>query len=434
MSDAASPADLPAVTGVVDEQMARAIFDLALDGIVVLDSAGRLLAYNASFLTLWSFPPDMLSRLNAEEMRAHTAQQLAEPTHYLHSLESLMQADRPQIFDELALLDGRVFERHVSPLALSDGRRALVVRWRDISARRQAEQALARSHARLSAVVEHALNAILLASDDGSYVDANPAACAMTGYTRDELLAMHVSQLVVPDSLDLDAVWAGFLLSGSSRGRIQLRHKDGSEIVAAFSAKAQVLPGLDLSILSDVTEEMQAQQRLESLAQIDPLTGISNRRHFLSQASDELARARRHGQPLALLMIDLDHFKEINDHHGHACGDEVLRRFVQAVRGEVRQGECFARLGGDEFVLLLPQTDLEGATTIAQRLLQLVREHPAASAGLVVHFTASVGVAALTAEAVTAASIDELMRMADQALYRSKAAGRGRVNVDASLI
>jgi diguanylate cyclase (GGDEF)-like protein/PAS domain S-box-containing protein len=376
----------------------------------------------------------MLSRLDAKEMRAHTAQQLAEPAHYLRSLESLTQTDRPQIFDELALKDGRVFERQVSPLALSDGGRALVVRWRDISARHQAEQALAQSQARLSAVVEHALNAILLASDDGSYVEANPAACAMTGYTRDELLAMHVSQLVVPDSLDLDTVWAGFLQGGSSRGRIQLRRKNGTVIVATFSAKAQVLPGLNLSILSDVTEEVQAQQRLESLSRTDPLTGISNRRHFLSLASDELARARRHGLPLALLMIDLDHFKEINDHHGHACGDEVLRRFVQAVRGEIRQGEYFARLGGDEFALLLPQTELEGATVFAQRLLQLVREHPAASAGALVHFTVSVGVAALTAETVAAASIDELMRLADQALYRSKAGGRGRVKVTDSFI
>jgi diguanylate cyclase (GGDEF)-like protein/PAS domain S-box-containing protein len=434
MSDNAAPTGLPAVTGVVDDQMARAIFDWALDGTVVLDSEGMLLAYNVGFLKLWNFPPDMLSRLDAKEMRAHTAQQLAEPAHYLRSLESLTQTDRPQIFDELALKDGRVFERQVSPLALSDGGRALVVRWRDISARHQAEQALAQSQARLSAVVEHALNAILLASDDGSYVEANPAACAMTGYTRDELLAMHVSQLVVPDSLDLDTVWAGFLQGGSSRGRIQLRRKNGTVIVATFSAKAQVLPGLNLSILSDVTEEVQAQQRLESLSRTDPLTGISNRRHFLSLASDELARARRHGLPLALLMIDLDHFKEINDHHGHACGDEVLRRFVQAVRGEIRQGEYFARLGGDEFALLLPQTELEGATVFAQRLLQLVREHPAASAGALVHFTVSVGVAALTAETVAAASIDELMRLADQALYRSKAGGRGRVKVNDSFI
>jgi diguanylate cyclase (GGDEF)-like protein/PAS domain S-box-containing protein len=414
--------------------MARAIFDLAPDGIAVIDKEGQLLAWNVGFLALWNFPPDVLTRLAGEEMRAHIAQQLADPTHYLRSLESLMQADRPQIFDELALKDGRVFERHVAPLVLPDRARALVVRWRNISARHQAEQALAQSQTRLSAVIEHALNAILLASDDGNYVDANPAACAMTGYTRDELLSMHVSQLVVPDSLDLDTVWAGFLQAGSSRGRVQLRRKDGTVIVATFSAKAHVLPGLSLSVMSDVTEEVLAQQRLESLAQTDSLTGISNRRHFLSVASDELARARRHGQPLALLMIDLDHFKEINDRHGHAFGDEVLRRFVQAVRGEIRQGECFARLGGDEFALLLPQTESEGATVFAQRLLQQVREHPAGSAGALVQFTVSIGVAALTAESVAQASIDELMRLADQALYRSKASGRGlvRVNDDSS--
>jgi diguanylate cyclase (GGDEF)-like protein/PAS domain S-box-containing protein len=285
------------------------------------------------------------------------------------------------------------------------------------------------------AVFELAINAIMLASDDGCYVDVNEAACHLTGYSREELLTMSVPQLVVPDSLDLDTVWSNFLEAGSSRGRVQLRRKDGRVIVVSFNAKAQVLPGLNLSILTDVTEEVNTQQRLEDLARSDPLTGIGNRRHFMSVAAEELARARRHGQPLALLMIDLDHFKSINDCHGHVGGDEVLRSFAQSVGREIRQGEHFARIGGEEFAVLLPQTGLEGAATFAQRLLMKVRAQPADLAGVPVPFTASIGVAALAAGpadeagAEAAATIDKLMQRADRALYRCKAGGRDRFEV-----
>jgi diguanylate cyclase (GGDEF)-like protein/PAS domain S-box-containing protein len=414
---------------VTTDRIARAVFDTALDGLVVLDLQGEILAYNASFLALWNFPSDMLARRDASEMRAYTAQQLQDPARYLRSLEEPRLPGLHPVIEVLALKDGRVFERLASQLALADWQEAVVVRWRDISARHRAEQALVQSQARLSAVVEHALNAILLASDEGRYVDANPAACALTGYTRDELLAMSVSELVVPGSLDLDTVWAGFLQAGSSRGRVQLKRKDGTRVTVEFNAKAQVLPDLHLSILSDVTEQVHAHQQLEILAQTDALTGISNRRHFLARAADELARASRHGHPVAMLMIDLDHFKAINDRHGHAAGDEVLRGFAQAMSREIRQGETFARIGGEEFAVLLPQTGSAGAAAFAQRLLQTVRENPVVVGGEVVPYTASIGVAAWTPAPGAKPSIDALMGQADRALYRCKAAGRDRVEV-----
>ncbi len=433
MSRGAVSPGLPPSSSVLEDWVARAVFDFALDGFAVLDRSGALLACNERYLSLWNFPPEILADRDVVKMRAHIAQQLADASRYLGSIEALTHTDQPAVFDELALKDGRVFERQISSVVLPGNRGGQVFRWRDISARRRAEQALAQSQARLSAVVEHALNAIMLASDDGRYVDVNPAACELTGYSRDELLALPISELVVPESVDIDTVWKGFLQAGTSRGRVKLRHKDGSIIVAAFNAKAQILPGLNLSILSDVTDEAQTQQRLESLAQSDPLTGISNRRHFLSVAEGELARAQRHGQALALLMIDLDHFKAINDTYGHAAGDEVLRSFAKLVAGEIRQGEYFARLGGEEFAILLPHTGLEGAAAFAQRLSQKVREHPATPAGQVVHFTACFGVAALAPGAATAISIDELMKLADGALYRGKATGRDRVEVSGEI-
>ena len=128
----------------VDDAVVRATFESAPDGLVVVATDNRILAYNTSFLQLWRFPPDMLARRDALEMRCFTAQQMQDPQAYLDTLPRVAAADRTQVFDALTLRDGRVFERHVSPLRLSDGGAGVVIRWRDITERLRAEQALAR--------------------------------------------------------------------------------------------------------------------------------------------------------------------------------------------------------------------------------------------------------------------------------------------------
>ena len=412
-----------------DDGLVRATFESAPDGLVVIGSDGAILAYNRRFLQLWQFPPEMLARRHAAEMRQHTARQMRDPQAYLASLtgvDAVADADGPQTFDQVVLLDGRVFERHVAPLQAPGQPQGVVVRWRDITDRHRAEQALAQSQARLSALFEHALNAILLASDEGRYIGANPAACAMLGYTADELLALSVTDLVLPDTLSVDQYWAGFLQAGRSRGRVQLRRKDGAVIVAQFNAVAQMLPGANLSIMSDITDEVQAQARLQDLAHTDALTGISNRRHFMDLAVAALDRAARLGQPLALLMVDLDHFKAVNDRHGHAAGDRVLQAFVQMAAGVMRQGDLLGRVGGEEFAALLPQTDEAGATALAQRLVQGARDNPVTVDGQAIAFTVSIGLVVLRPPWQATPSIDTLMQAADQALYASKAGGRDR--------
>lgn len=211
---------------------------------------GRVLAFNARFLVLWHFPPDMLARRDSEEMRRHSARQVKDPKAFMDGLPAMAAANRPLVYDEVVLADDRLFERHVVPIPLPDGGGGLVVRWRGITARRQAEDALLRFRARKTALFQHAINAILLADDDGRYLDANPAARSMLGYTSDELIGRAVADVVV---------------TGSSRGCIQLRHGDGRVIVAQFNAVAHMLPGVHLSILSDVTDEVQAQQRQQKL-------------------------------------------------------------------------------------------------------------------------------------------------------------------------
>ncbi len=568
MSDplADPPADLPTqapADPLADDALVRATFESAPDGLLVLAQDGRILAFNQRYLALWAFPADMLAQRDAAQWQQHTAGQLLQPQAYLDSLPRLLQTAHSGVFDQLTLLDGRMFERHVSPLRLPGGVAALAVRWRDVTERQRAEQALQRAQARQTAIFQHALNAILLASDDGHYLDANPAACSLLGYSHDQLVGLPVAAVVVPEQVDTEAAWAAFQQTGRASGRVRLRRRDGAVVEALYNAVAHVLPGVHLSVLSDVTEELrhlQRQQemtalmdlammdadlvfwdvdlrngrmssvnghwhamlgysrdevpdtitawdalvhpddatarvlsweahllgntstfetefrirhklghwvwmqsrgrvvergadgqpvrvtglrmnisrrkateaRLEGLAHTDALTGVLSRRRFTDLASDELSRAQRHGAPVALLMIDLDHFKSVNDRLGHAGGDVVLRSFAATAESVMRQGDIFGRVGGEEFAALLPQTALEGALVMAERLRQCILAQPAQVGASVLPYTVSIGVAAWGGAPSGDADFDRLMVAADRALYAAKAQGRDRVVAEAA--
>ncbi|HTY04564.1 MAG TPA: sensor domain-containing diguanylate cyclase [Rhodocyclaceae bacterium] len=175
------------------------------------------------------------------------------------------------------------------------------------------------------------------------------------------------------------------------------------------------------------TEILQAE--LERQAHTDSLTGLLNRRHFLTLAEKELSRAERYGGPVAVLMMDIDHFKKINDTYGHQIGDEVLQRLAERCRLELRDIDAIGRMGGEEFAVLLPQTEADVALEVAERLRQVIAETAVPlDRGLPLHFTVSIGVAA-TRGAVP--NIDTLLSQADDALYEAKDAGRNRIAVAA---
>jgi len=162
------------------------------------------------------------------------------------------------------------------------------------------------------------------------------------------------------------------------------------------------------------------QRMLHDLATHDPLTQVLNARSFEQRLTQELERNRRYRHPMALLYLDLDDFKAVNDSHGHQTGDAVLRLVADAIRGAVRQADAVGRMGGDEFAVLMPETDAALADAVAQRL--------ASSIGTVFdgspQVTASIGLVSCTA---TDAGTDAVLRRADQAMYDAKRAGKNRV-------
>ncbi|AMW04107.1 diguanylate cyclase [Gemmatimonas phototrophica] len=179
-----------------------------------------------------------------------------------------------------------------------------------------------------------------------------------------------------------------------------------------------------------VESTMADNARLEQLAQTDPLTQLLNRRALTERITAEMERALRYDSTLALLMIDLDHFKRVNDTYGHLVGDDVLRDVAQLLSDTIRGSDIVARYGGEEFLVLLPETDDAGAESFADRIRAAVEEHQFASdslGGEPLRLTASVGVAVYPAARIE--SVEDLFARADAALYRAKADGRNRVRM-----
>jgi diguanylate cyclase (GGDEF)-like protein len=202
-----------------------------------------------------------------------------------------------------------------------------------------------------------------------------------------------------------------------SAGLDQMPDTTALEIRVLNEVAYLVVVGVAIAGLSQLRR---TQRKLELLATHDPLTNVLNARAFSNELAQELGRHRRYGRPLALIYLDLDDFKKVNDAHGHATGDAVLRLVADAMRSAVRQADVVGRLGGDELGVLMPETDGAVAHAAASRLAAGIRTVFRGTPSV----TASVGVVAVSG---TEAGTDELLRKADQAMYEAKRTGKDRV-------
>ncbi|RPH61974.1 MAG: diguanylate cyclase [Chloroflexi bacterium] len=179
-------------------------------------------------------------------------------------------------------------------------------------------------------------------------------------------------------------------------------------------------------LLRDNTENLRLMEQLQYMATIDAVTDVCNRRYLMQILNDEWARARRYDSMMALVMMDLDNFKLVNDTHGHLAGDAVLKEVAQICKRNLRDVDRIGRFGGEEFTMLLPETDLHGARITAERLRRLIAEKIVFYHGVEIRVTASFGVAELPPDK-EATSITRFLKAADDALYVAKRAGRNRV-------
>jgi diguanylate cyclase (GGDEF)-like protein len=205
---------------------------------------------------------------------------------------------------------------------------------------------------------------------------------------------------------------------------IPLRTPEGYNVgsLCAMDTHTRRFSPADIAILANFANIVCDELELRMIAQVDHLTGALTRRAFVAQAESEIARSRRYGRPSALVMLDVDHFKSVNDTYGHAIGDQVLHQIVKIAGETLRPMDVFGRLGGEEFAVLLPEADGDQAVTAAERLREAIANHPMRLPnGGTVHVTASFGVAALTP---TFTSVPAWLESADTTLYAAKSGGR----------
>lgn len=269
-------------------------------------------------------------------------------------------------------------------------------------------------------------------------LDVNETQCRELGYSREEMLSMKITDIDSALNADLlKVIEEQIRETGAARFETVHRRKDGSSFPVEVSSK---LVELDkpyaLNISRDITERNLAetevqklQERLRDQAVHDPLTGLFNRRYLDETIKRELARAARYNQPVGIVMCDLDHFKVVNDTHGHLAGDEVLRVFAELLRTHARGSDIVCRFGGEEFVMFLPDMPPAVAYQRAEQLRTELAAKPITLGAAVIQVTASFGVAAFPENGKT---MDSLISAVDAAMYQAKEAGRDRVVVSSA--
>lgn len=305
--------------------------------------------------------------------------------------------------------------------------------WRSIKyavARMRLEEELRLAKQRFQAIIDLAQDAIIAFDDEKLVSLFNPAAERMFGYRCDAIIGKSVT-LLLPEFADQDGSSlfrsAGVDAAESPTApEVRCLRRGGGVFPAeaALSRIAYPAGRLFTLTLRDISERKAAEEELRRLATTDPLTGVANRRQFMDCAERELARARRYSRPVALMMIDVDHFKTINDTHGHAIGDEVLKALAAAMLDCVRETDVVGRLGGEEFAVLLPETALAEAIEAADRLRRRLGDAVLTTHAGPIRYTVSAGVSTCRS---TDATIEGALSRADHALYAAKRAGRNRV-------
>ena len=295
----------------------------------------------------------------------------------------------------------------------------------------EAQRALAQSEARLRTAFDAAPIGMAEVGVDGRFLRVNPALCDLLGYSAHVLEQLNPAELSHPDDAAMVRSAIGALARGAAsanEAEYQFMHAAGHTIWANVHAVAvRRADGTTDHLLAhfvDVTDRKRFEQELQRLADHDPLTGLLNRRGFERELDRELAYAARYGRSGAVLMLDIDYFKAVNDQLGHAAGDQVMIGVACVLRG-LRATDTVARMGGDEFMVLLPRVTMPEAEHVAATIVNGVREaFPPGDRGAPV--TVSVGVAMIGDADIGGA---ELLMNADRALYSAKRAGRDRYDV-----
>ncbi len=280
----------------------------------------------------------------------------------------------------------------------------------------------------LEVTFKTANDGIYIIDENGLLVDANDAFLQMHGFDKSMIGQLHFYDWCVDQDAETLHAYMQKIFHSNHKLLFETIHRchDGRMLNMEVSANALVLGNRRhiYCAARDITDRKKLQAQLVTQAHSDYLTGLNNRRYFVVLSEKEFERARRYQKPLSLLMLDIDDFKHVNDTYGHNVGDIVLKRLAAICLGTLRKIDIAGRLGGEEFGIALPETKIDDAIELAERLRKAVETEKTGSAVADFSFTISIGVASLSGDHM---NLDDLMISADKALYAAKAAGKNRV-------
>lgn len=401
----------------------RAALESTSDGILVCDLDGHIRAFNRPFATLWELPEALLTQPDDAAVWGHLAACVPDAAGFQARLSELQRSPLREAHDLIPLRNGRLLER-VSRPQLARGRPiGRVYVFRDITERAATEAKL-----RLAAqMFESSLDAIIVTDAARRIVAYNPAAQRLAGLGPGDAQGDPVDALLQsarhPDwAAERDAALAQ---QGYWEGELWLRRDSGPGVplwtswVLLRDDGGRVLNTVVFA--KDLSEKIEAQRRIEQLAYTDPLTGLPNRLMLDERVGHAIRLAQRSGDGFALLFLDLDRFKSINDSLGHLFGDQVLVEVAARLQRCLRQTDTLARLGGDEFVIHLHAADQGAAEKAAQRMIAAVTQ-PVTIDEMPFTLSCSIGIAMYPQDGT---SLDALIRCADTAMYQVKERGKG---------
>lgn len=412
----------PGVSEDTRDELMRRLFDLTPNYVSIRDGDGQYVMVSQAYADLYGTTvEEMLDKPIAAfaQSPVEAEQDLAEDAEVLQSRKSR--------FSNREILDSSGTQRTLQivkrPIALHDGRTFVMCVSVDVTNARRAEFALEKTNEFLKNVLETISDAVFALDPSGKFTLANKRVSQMTGYRHHELIGMPFTRIFASESLmDVHRFLQGALAEGAKERRFEahVAHADGHPRIVTCSLMPLKQGDRAVGIVgtaSDITDRKAAEQRIEHLAYHDPLTGLPNRRLLNDRLTMAMSQAERDGRMVAVVFLDLDRFKSINDSLGHRTGDLVLQELGARLRACIRSADTVARMGGDEFVFLLPAVGrTEEAIAVARKVLDAVRR-PFNIEGREFVLTACAGISFFPKDGRDA---ETLIKHADTALFEGK--------------
>jgi diguanylate cyclase (GGDEF)-like protein/PAS domain S-box-containing protein len=407
-----------------NEDRHRVILHTAIDGFWLLDRQGHLLEVNKTYCRMSGYSEQELLSMSMADLEI---QKIAEDT--IRHLQNIMAQGEDRFESTHKRKDGSIFfvEVSIQYQPIEDGQ--FVVFLQDINERKQAEEKLQLA----ASVFTHVREGIMITSGNGAIIQVNAAFSEITGYNCDEVQGKNPRFLSSgrQEPEFYINMWHNLINKGYWHGEFWNRRKNGEvypvtqNITAIRNTEGNTQ--YYIALLSDITLLKAHEHELERSAHFDPLTNLPNRTLLIDRLHQGIAHTKRHGQLLAVIFLDLDGFKAINDNYGHLAGDQLLIAVANNLKQTLREIDTIARIGGDEFiVLLLDLGDIETSIPLLTRLLTAASK-PTQFDGIPLQVSASMGITFYPQ--AEEADADLLIRQADQAMYQAKMRGKNRYNI-----